>query len=58
MTDKDRDIREAQEEAHQALQRAETRKAVGSRLAEEWRRSRRDNNFRAMVRQLASGGST
>jgi hypothetical protein len=58
MTDKDRELDEARQEVSDALQQAETRKAIGSRLAREWKRSREDNNFRAMVRQLASGGST
>ncbi len=57
MTDKDRELDEAREQVQDALERAETRKAVGSRLAREWMKSRQDNNFRAMVRQLAGGQS-
>jgi len=52
----DRELEEARREADEALAKAKEKRALGSRLAEGWRQSREDNNFRAMVRSLAGGG--
>lgn len=45
----------AREEANEALERAEETRQAALKLAQAWRRSRADNNFRQMLRQLATG---
>lgn len=45
----------AREQADAALERAEETRQQALRLANAWRRSRADNNFRQMLRQLATG---
>lgn len=52
----DAELTEARREADRAIELARNRKARGETLAEKWRKSREDNNFRAMLRSLASGG--
>lgn len=50
MTEAER--REANEEADAALARAEEIRSRGAKIAEAWAESRRENNFRLMIRRL------
>lgn len=56
MTDDPGNIEEAKQQADDALREAQEMQRVSSRLAREWRNSRVDNNFRAMLRRLVPGG--
>lgn len=42
----------AKEEAAAALDRAERLAEQGRRIADGWRRSRQDNNYRTMLREM------
>lgn len=48
----ERDRETALVEADQALQHAETLMNRGAKIAQGWRQSRKDNNFRLMLRAL------
>lgn len=50
------DVNDARQEVNDALAKADRARTVAGRLAEGWRRSRSDNNFRAMIRNLTPGG--
>ena len=50
------DVNDARQEVNDALSRAEQARTMAERLAEGWRRSRDNNNFRAMIRNLSPGG--
>lgn len=48
------ELRDQQQEADAALEKAEEIKQRSKGLGEQWKRSRADNNFRNMVRGLVS----
>lgn len=54
----DHERQRAKDEANAALERAERVAERGKRIADGWRQSREDNNYRAMLRMLVpqSGG--
>lgn len=56
----DHERQRAREEASAALERAERVAERGKKIADGWRQSREDNNYRAMLRMLVpqsqSGG--
>ena len=56
MTEPRDDIDRARADVDNALKRAEQQRVTGSRLARGWRQARLDNNFRAMIRNLAGVG--
>jgi len=51
----DQELQAAHREADRAIELARSRRKAGLTLAERWRQSREDNNFRAMLRALAGG---
>lgn len=54
MTTPPDDVERAREQADNALARAKEFRSEGETLATGWRRSRLDNNFRKMIRELAT----
>jgi hypothetical protein len=53
MTEADRQARkDARQEADDALARAQSMRERGAKIAEGWVKSRKDNNFRLMIRNL------
>lgn len=46
-----------QEQASDALEKAQQVVAKGKQMAKQWRRSREDNNFRQMLRVIAGNQS-
>ncbi len=52
MTSPDNDLNTAKERADAALAQAERVRDRSDKIAEGWRRSRSDNNFRHMLRAL------
>ena len=57
MTEADRQARkDARQEADAALAHAESLRERGAKIAEGWIRSRMDNNFRLMIRNLGREG--
>jgi len=55
-TPSDLERREAQAAAEEALERAERVSKRAKSIAEGWRQSREDNNYRAMLRKLVGTG--
>jgi hypothetical protein len=49
---------EAREQADLALAKATRIKERGVTIAEKWKQSQRDNNFRQMLRQIGKGAVT
>lgn len=58
MTDpsEETELQQAHREADRAIELARRQRERGASLAERWKKSREDNNFRAMLRSLATGG--
>jgi hypothetical protein len=48
------ELQDQKEQADAALEKAKQVQQRGRGLAEQWRRSRTDNNFRAMVKGLVA----
>jgi hypothetical protein len=51
------DVNDARQEVNDALSKAEAARTMAERLADGWRRSRDNNNFRAMIRNLNPEGA-
>lgn len=55
MTGPDQEREQANQEANQALTQASAILDRSVKMGERWRKSREDNNFRAMIRNLGRG---